>query len=125
MARFVLNFKAQFARAIQAGEKRQTIRKNRADGKRPQPGDVAVCYTGLRTRQAKHLLDGQITRCRSVRIEILHQGELIIDGERLSAEARTEFAHADGFPSWPAMLDFFRGQCSSATFDGFCVEWEV
>ena len=49
MARFVLNFKRQFAAAVETGAKRQTIRANRKDNKRPQVGDVACCYTGLRT----------------------------------------------------------------------------
>lgn len=125
MARFLLNFKRQFAPAVLEGTKRQTIRKNRADGKRPQPGDIAALYTGLRTRNTQHLRDGVVTRCRAVRISCMGYGELIIDGDCLSVETRTAFARADGFTDWPAMLEFFKTQYGVHTFDGFCVEWEV
>lgn len=125
MARFPLNFKRQFAPAVLDGTKRQTIRKNRADGKRPTPGDIAACYTGLRTSSTQHLRDGLVTRCRSVRIHCEGSGELIIDGAKLDQAQRHEFALADGFSSWPAMLDFFISQYAQHTFDGFCVEWEA
>jgi hypothetical protein len=125
MARFPFNFKSQFAAAVADGTKRQTIRANRKDGKRPQPGDVAALYTGLRTRNTQHLRDGVVITCRAVRISCMGHGELIIDGDVLSGEARTDFAKADGFPDWPAMLDFFKTQYGVHTFDGFCVEWQV
>jgi hypothetical protein len=125
MARFPFNFKRQFAAAVADGTKRQTIRANRKDGKRPQPGDVAALYTGLRTRNTQHLRDGVVTNCRAVRISCMGHGELIIDGDVVPGEARTTFAIADGFADWPAMLDFFKTQYGVHTFDGFCVEWQV
>lgn len=125
MARFPFNFKRQFVPAIVDGTKCQTIRANRADGKRPKPGDIAALYTGLRTRNTQHLRDGEVTRCRAVRISCLGYGELIIDGQLLSGQDRTAFAQADGFTDWPAMLDFFKNQYAVATFDGFCVEWKA
>jgi hypothetical protein len=126
MARFPFNFKRQFAAAVADGTKRQTIRANRKDGKRPQPGDIAALYTGLRTRNTQHLRDGVVINCHAVRIDCVGgHGKLIIDGDVLSWEARTGFAKADGFADWPAMLDFFRTQYGLDTFDGFCVEWAV
>lgn len=35
---FTLNFKKQFAPAVEAGTKRQTIRAPRKDGRKPSPG---------------------------------------------------------------------------------------
>lgn len=125
MARFLLNFKRQFAPAVLEGTKRQTIRKNRADGKRPQPGDIAACYTGLRTRGTQHLRDGEVIRCRGVRIDCTGNGDLVIDGEHVTGHDRVAFAQADGFSDWPAMLDFFRTQYMEPTFEGFCVEWKA
>ena len=125
MARFPFNFKRQFAAAVSDGTKRQTIRANRKDGRRPQPGDTAVLYTGLRTSNTKRLREDVVIRCRAVRIDCTGSGELIIDGELLSGEARATFAKADGFADWPAMLDFFKTQYGVHTFDGFCVEWEA
>jgi hypothetical protein len=130
MARFVLNFQRQFVPAIMDGTKLQTIRRTRADGKRPLPGDIAALYTGLRTRSTQHLRDGQITRCRAIRIDLEGAGELIVDSNRLTQADRLEFAKADGFPDWPAMHAWFKQQYPEAcaeggAFEGFCVEWKV
>lgn len=125
MARCPINFKRQFAPAILDGTKRQTIRKNRVDGKRPQPGDTAALYTGLRTSNTQLLRAALVTRCRSVRIDCTGTGDLIVDGDRLTAEDRATFALADGFTDWPSMLAFFKDQYAVAEFDGFCVEWEI
>jgi len=125
MARFPFNFKRQFVEAIVGGTKCQTIRANRADGKRPKPGDIAALYTGLRTRNTQHLRDGEVTRCRAVRIDCSMGGDLFIDGQHITGPDRTAFAQADGFSDWPAMLAFFKDQYAVATFDGFCVEWKA
>ena len=125
MARFPFNFKRQFVPAIVDGTKCQTIRANRKDGKRPQPGDIAALYTGLRTRSTQHLRDGEVIRCRGVRIDCIGNGDLVIDGQHLTGPDRTAFAQADGFTDWPAMLDFFKTQYAVATFEGFCVEWKA
>lgn len=46
---FVFGFKKQFAPAVEQMLKRQTIRANRKDGKRPVPGDKArLDWQGMR-----------------------------------------------------------------------------
>jgi hypothetical protein len=125
MARFVLNFKRQFAAAVETGVKRQTIRATRKDRKRPQVGDMACCYTGLRTASTRHLVDAHVVRCRSVFIDCADNGTLIIDGELIAGPDREAFAQADGFATWWDMLSFFKEQYMQATFEGWCVEWSA
>ena len=124
MRRFVFNFKRQFAQAVQEGTKRQTIRQNRVDGKLPVRGDIACCYTGLRTSNTQLLRESLITSVLSVRIECVGSGELFINGAPLTGHERTAFAQADGFKDWPSMLDFFKSQYMQDEFYGFCVTWE-
>jgi hypothetical protein len=125
MARFVLNFKRQFAAAVETGAKRQTIRATRKDNKRPQVGDVACCYTGLRTASTRHLVDAPVVRCRALRIDYEGNGSLVIDGDLIAGQDREAFAKADGFATWWDMLTFFKDQHMQATFEGWCVEWST
>ena len=50
-----LNFRAEFADAVERGEKCQTIRAYRKDGRNPKPGDTLHLYTGMRTRACRRL----------------------------------------------------------------------
>lgn len=122
MATFLLNFKKQFAPAVEDGSKRQTIRQHRKDGKRIQPGDTLKLYTGLRTRGARLLRTSKAVRVRGVQLHTSSR-QLILDGQLLDMSEKTEFARADGFASFSAMVDFFRDQYQLETFEGFCVEW--
>ena len=126
MATFPFNFKPQFAAAVLSGQKRQTIRRNRADGRRPVPGDVAKLYTGLRTSATQLLRQAPVVQCRGVRI-YLGDGLITVDGKRMEGVERGDFARADGFDHWPAMLAFFQEQygADGEVFEGFCVEWSV
>lgn len=121
--KILFNFKAEFQGLVERGEKVQTIRQNRRDGKRPAPGDTACLYAGLRTRKTRLLREATVTRCRAVRIDF-GDDSLVIDGAKLTWDEKIEFARADGFPSWNAMRKFFADQYGThAPFDGFCVEW--
>ena len=126
MATFPFNFQARFADAVRSGAKRQTIRRNRRDGRRPVPGDAAKLYTGLRTRATQLLCQAAVTEVLSVRIDF-EDRQIYVDGERLTVSERTAFAQADGFASWPDMLTWFAeqyGSCSeNRVFEGFCVRW--
>ena len=67
-----LNFKAEFAPLVESGEKRQTIRKLRKDGRDPKVGDALYLYTGMRTKKCRKL---GIAPCESVQpIEIDEYG---------------------------------------------------
>lgn len=124
MATFLLNFKKQFAPAVEDGSKRQTIRQHRKDGKRVQPGDTLKLYTGLRTRGARLLRTSQAEHVCSVQLNVSSR-QLIIDGRLFDVTEKADFARADGFPSFSAMVDFFRDQYAIETFEGYCVSWSV
>lgn len=121
--RYPFNFRPQFALAVERGEKRQTVRKHRVDGKVPEPGDWVMLYTGLRTRDTRLLNEGPVERCRRVRIDP-RERVLVIDGELQDLEQTTAFARADGFDTRLAMFQFFEDTHGGMVFEGFVVTWE-
>lgn len=116
------NFKAQFASLIASGQKRQTIR---ALGKRrpPRVGEKLQLYTGLRTKQARKLLDPD-PLCSAVRSISINYGAVTIEGRRLSAKQVFELAQLDGFNSIDDFLMFFK-KTHGDQFEGVLIEWEV
>jgi hypothetical protein len=123
---FVLNFKKEFAQLVEQGYKKHTIRGPRNDGKIPVPGDQLRLYTGLRTRGTRWLRDGEVLRCRGVRIDLPGNGAIVVAGELLTQDQRTEFAKDDGFNDWASMRKWFADQYGDnnlSTWEGFCIEW--
>ncbi|MGV8823002.1 hypothetical protein [Methylibium petroleiphilum] len=120
--RWPYNFRPEFWPAVESGAKRQTMRRQRADGLVPQPGDRAMLYQSLRTTNAKLLNEGTITRVRGVRLNIPER-EVIVDGRKLDLAEAVEFAKADGFPSRDRMFEFFENTYG-VLFEGHCIEWE-
>jgi hypothetical protein len=144
------NFKARFAKPIQDGTKRHTIRAPRKGGCEDQPGDMMYLYTGLRTRQAtKILVDPQVCVrvesivirnvvglrsisevwvgpfCDSVRDNGLRQQLAIHYPEQsglspLDADECESLAVADGFESFAEMLSFWEGRLP---FYGHIFHW--
>lgn len=125
---FPFNFKKQFAPLVASGTKRQTIRRTRKDRKRPKPGDIVRCYTGLRTSHVQLLYESPVIQCRAVRIDLFER-YIVVDGARLFQEEARIFAQADGFNTTHELIDFFLEQervqeDPKPYFEGFCVEWE-
>ncbi len=116
------NFKPQFAPLIATGQKRQTIR---ALGKRrpPIPGEPLQLYTGLRTKQARKLLDPD-PLCKSVRPILIDHGSVTVEGQRLTAGQVFELAQSDGFNSLVDFVKFFQ-ETHGKVFEGILIEWEV
>lgn len=118
------NFKPQFAALIRSGAKRQTIR---ARGKRlpPQPGEVAHCYTGLRTRNVCVLGKFPIKDVTPISISV--PGRVVsmpgLSRWRELDEVEIEqLARDDGFDSADAFFKFFAAEHWS-TFSGFLIKW--
>lgn len=124
MSAFLFNFKKQFASAVESGQKTQTIRCKRKDGKRPAIGDIAKLYTGLRTRSARLLRAAPVTECVSVRMH-LDVGLIIVDGRKLDFAEASAFARADGFITPVEMRQWFKNQYKTDDFEGFCVHWSA
>lgn len=124
MPTYLLNFKPQFADRVEAGDKRQTIRRWRTDGKRIRPGDTLKLYTGLRTSKARLLRTATVEEVASVRMDIAGN-VIVVDGDRLDTERAAAFARADGFTCVSEMLRWFKDQYMSCDFEGYYVRWHV
>ena len=128
-----LNFKAEFVCAIDGGTKTRTIRQVRKSGN-PEAGKPLQLYTGMRTSDCEKIRDVTCTRVRPVEID--HLG-IVLDGRRLHAGASPaylgppnpeeydyDFAMADGFSTFPDMVEFFEKQYG-LTFKGQLIEWTL
>lgn len=116
-----LNFQKRFAAAVESGQKRQTIRAERVDGRLPaKPGDVIAFYTGMRTKDCRKLGEGECVEVETIRINRV-QGKPIVwvRSENMDAEAQ---ARADGFESAAAMADFFE-ETHGLPFRGLLIRW--
>jgi hypothetical protein len=121
-----LSYHKQFAPAVEAGRKLQTIRAMR---KVPiKPGDTLYHYTGMRTKACRRL---GVSTCRSAnQIDIIRwngqRGVFLQDcpaitQRRLSNEEIRELAYRDGFAS---DVDFYAWFISeNAHFTGQLITW--
>jgi len=131
-----LNFQARFAAAVASGDKRQTIRAYRKDGRDPKPGDTLHLYAGMRTKACRKL--GEV-RCKSAKrlrierftnnavpmVEVYREDgspEWATDffGDPFQAERR--FARRDGFKNWPEMWQWFE-RVYGLPFEGLLIRW--
>lgn len=115
-----LNFKQQFAPAVEAGIKRTTIRAKRKDGRDPKRGDTLYLYTGQRTRA-----------CRKLRtVECLRVHEILIDRDFnvwqdlsiMSTAEKLALIKADGFAGPAEFYDFF-DSVHGLPFEGILIRW--
>jgi len=126
---FVLNFSKQFADAVERGEKRQTIRAERKDLRRPHKGQRLTLYTGMRTKSCRLLRVVTCTACLPVSINF-RDSTIRVSGAPLRGSSLEDFAQMDGFESSAALFDWFRKahapKGSRVTlFVGWCCRWEI
>ena len=123
---FVLNYKKQFAPAVRSGEKRQTIRAQRKDGRLPKVGETLRHYTGMRTSTSEHLSDSVCKVVVPIHISAYAIGNyafaIVVGKRHLTFEEGTKLAKADGFGSRAEFIDFFK-EAHGFPFDGFLVKW--
>ena len=110
------NFSPEFADAVASGAKRQTIRKK----KRAKCGDRVQLYTGQRTKACRKLGEGTCDLVDYVGIRP--------DGLTLGDKAKhpgniDDFARADGFENFEAMVAWFTRKYGSPYFQGFVHRW--
>ncbi len=112
-----LNFQKQFAPLVESGEKRQTIRAERKDGRMPaKPGDIIALYTGMRTKSCRKLADVECIAVDPIRISY---GYISVDSQ-IQDEHR--LAVADGFDDVAAMRDWFN-KTHGLPFSGLLIRW--
>ncbi len=114
-----LNFQAQFAPLVESGEKRQTIRAYRKDGRDPKAGDTLYLYTGMRTKACRKLGEA---KCVSVQHIAFDESELLIDNFGHWAHEADALARSDGFKAWPDMLAWFE-KTHGLPFEGLLIRW--
>lgn len=100
----LINFKKQFAEAVESGEKKQTLRPAR---KRPiEIGDTLRLYVGLRQKGARLLKVATVIDKTSMTIDmggiVEREYGRLLDPNRAARE--------DGFVDFPAMRGWFAGQ---------------
>jgi hypothetical protein len=110
-----INFKKEFARLVESGEKRQTIRPTA----RCKPGDKLQLYTGMRTKSCRKLRDATCTTVSGIQVG---NCTIVLGGESLSLARCEAMARADGFEGVDAFVAFFRQQYG-LPFTGKVIEW--
>lgn len=115
----LLNFKKQFASAVQNGCKKQTIRAKRTDGLNPRVGQTLYLYVGARTKSCRKL---GTAICKSVQQITIDEYGINIDGYWLNPMERHEFGIADGFEDFYDMKCFINHEYG-LPFEGLLYKW--
>ncbi len=122
----LLNFQRGFAANVWLGKKRQTIRAmgNRRDV--PKVGDLAHCYSGLRTANAVQLGRWLISRVDVISFSLTECGMewVSLNGNAASVREFNALATADGFESGAAMNTWFKNNHAPGAFMGWVVAWD-
>jgi len=122
-ASFVRMFKPQFAPLVQAGTKLQTVRPT--PKRMPKVGDnISLrCWTGkpYRSKQLV-LMESIITRVDTFSLDTFPTLRINDLGLK-SRRACDEFARADGFADYLALLDWFR-LTHGLPFEGIVIHWQ-
>ncbi len=124
------NFQRQFVAAVEAGEKKQTIRALRKDDRSPCAcGDNLQLYTGMRTKACRKIADAVCTDITCIELAIIggdfrafietDTGTATLRGGRLN-----EFARSDGFEGAGDMFAWFE-KVHSLPFKGWLIDWEL
>ena len=124
-----LNFMRQFADAVRHGEKRQTVRAPRKDGRpHAKRGDTIRLYTGMRTKSCELLAEATVTRVVAIRIEptcMYLNGKMVPSAiyDRNCEQTDNAFAKADGFDSFMEMASWF-DDVHGLPFEGTVIHWD-
>ncbi len=120
-----LNFQKQFSSLVESGQKCQTIRAKRKDGRDPKVGQTLYLYTGMRTKACRKLGEAVCTSVWPFELALTEQGGLfwILGEECQTNEECTAIAVADGFVDQFAMVDWFK-KTHGLPFEGYLIKWD-
>lgn len=113
-----INFQPQFAEAVAAGRKTQTIRRSA----RARPGQTLQLYTGQRTKDARKLADAVCIDCTYVGLTA--DRVTLGDVSRFPGDM-DDFARADGFEDYAAMWKWFSERYETNSFTGHIIRWTL
>lgn len=113
-----LNYKREFADAVESGKKRQTIRAWRA---RPfRIGDMLSHYVDQRQPTARLLLH---VECRMAIPIDVWPVMCSFGGHDIIGEEAESFAKADGFESFDELAEWLRKSSGGLPFHGQLIMW--
>jgi hypothetical protein len=114
-------FKPQFAPAVEAGTKLQTVRP--VPKRMPEAGDTISLrmWTGLPYRSKQRVLRESVIESVAP-IRITEDGP-VLDSIQLWGAERDAFAEDDGFPGWMEMREWFEAT-HGLPFDGILICWK-
>ena len=119
-----LNFQARFAPLVESGEKRQTIRKRRKDGRDPKPGDTLYLYTGMRTKACRRIGEVECKDVYEINLQPRFRDESI--GALMAGSgfpcSLERLAELDGFKDPTEMFDWFE-KTHGLPFEGLLIRW--
>lgn len=113
-------FAPRFAALVESGAKTQTVRPT--PKRLPAVGDVISlrAWSGSPYRSKQRVLrEATVAEVLPVRIT---QVGISVDHSMLWDDGLLRFARADGFDSWPDMLEWFR-QANGVPFEGILIRW--
>lgn len=113
-----INFSPQFADAVAAGQKTQTIRRRA----RAMAGQALQLYTGQRTKDCRKLADAVCIDCTYV--GLTEHGVTLGDKSRFPSYI-DDFARQDGFEDYAAMWKWFSEKYGTAGFTGYIIRWRI
>lgn len=118
------NFSAQFAGKVVRGEKRQTIRALRKDGREERVGQTAFCFFGMRTKHCRRLIEGPIVSVDRIVLDVRRNRlKACVAGRALREAELEQLALADGFDSSLHLAEFF-GRRYGFPFTGRLIVWD-
>jgi hypothetical protein len=114
----ILNFKKEFAQAVELGTKRTTIRATRRCP--VKAGDTLYLYTGLRTKCARKLREERcISECS---ISLFPDKTVTMDNRTASRAQVQTLARIDGFDTENDFFRFFEST-HGLPFTGQLIMW--
>lgn len=106
-----------FVDKVESGAKPTTIRAMRKQ--LPKVGDLAHCFTGMRTKKCRRLMVAPIVEVKLITIT---EHRIKLGNKWLDAVEQEAVRSWDGFSTLPEMRDYF-ARTHGLPFKGFWTKW--
>jgi len=121
----ILGFQPRFVPLVEAGPKLHTIRRRRADGKNPEPGDTLYLYAHHRSKLSRRIGTEVCEKVADVLVlpPLGPIPQIYLGGELLIPEEADAFSRADGFADTGELLAFL-DERYGLPFSGLLICWK-